>query len=317
MTAAEAVALIKDGDMLATSGFVGSVFPEHVAIAIQESFLATGHPCNLGVMYAAGQGDGKEKGLNHLGEEGLLAKVIGGHYGLQPRVQRLALDNKLAAYNFPQGVVSHMFRDIAARKPGTITHVGLRTFVDPRLEGGKLNEKAKAEDPVELITIGGQEKLFYHAQKIDVAIIRATFADTKGNLSFEHEGLYAESVSIAQAAKACGGIVIAQVEDIVEYGNLQTRFVKIPGIYVDAIVKADADKHNQTNGTKYNPAFSGEIRIPLSAVAPLKMSERKIMARRAAFELVPHAVVNLGIGVPEGVAVVATEEGWRSALPDR
>ena len=309
ITAAEAVALIKDGDMLATSGFVGSVFPEHVATAIQESFLATGHPCNLGVMYAAGQGDSKEKGLNHLGEEGLLTKVIGGHYGLQPKVQKLALENKCAAYNFPQGVISHLFRDIAGRRPGTITHVGLRTFVDPRLEGGKLNELAKAEDPVELITIGGQEKLFYHAQHIDVAIIRATFADTKGNLTFEHEALYAESVSIAQAAKACGGIVIAQVEDVVEYGNLQTRFVKIPGIYVDAVVKADPDKHMQTNGTKYNPALSGEIRVPLNAVAPLAMSERKIMARRAAMELVPHAVVNLGIGVPEGVAIVATEEG--------
>ena len=309
MTAAEAVALIKDGDMLATSGFVGGVFPEEVAIAIQESFLSTGHPCNLGVIYAAGQGDSKEKGLNHFGEEGLLTKCIGGHYGLQPRVQKLALENKCAAYNFPQGVVSHLFRDIAARKPGTITHVGLKTFVDPRLEGGKLNELAKAEDPVELITIGGEEKLFYKAQHIDVALIRATFADTKGNLTFEHEAVYAEAVSIAQAAKACGGKVIVQVEDIVAYGNLQTRFVKIPGIYVDAIVKAAPENHKQTNGTKYNPAFSGEIRIPMDAVAPLAMSERKIMARRAAFELVPNSVVNLGIGVPEGVAIVATEEG--------
>ena len=309
MTAAEAVALIKDGDMLATSGFVGGVFPEEVAIAIQESFLSTGHPCNLGVIYAAGQGDSKEKGLNHFGEEGLLTKCIGGHYGLQPRVQKLALENKCAAYNFPQGVVSHLFRDIAARKPGTITHVGLKTFVDPRLEGGKLNELAKAEDPVELITIGGEEKLFYKAQHIDVALIRATFADTKGNLTFEHEAVYAEAVSIAQAAKACGGKVIVQVEDIVAYGNLQTRFVKIPGIYVDAIVKAAPENHKQTNGTKYNPAFSGEIRIPMDAVAPLAMNERKIMARRAAFELVPNSVVNLGIGVPEGVAIVATEEG--------
>ena len=309
MTAAEAVALIKDGDMIGWSGFVGGVFAEQIAATIQESFLTTGHPCNLGILYAAGMGDSKEKGLNHLGEEGLLTKCIGGHYGLQPRVQKLALENKCAAYNFPQGVVSHLFRDIAARRPGTITHVGLKTFVDPRLEGGKLNELAKAEDPVELITINGEEKLFYHAQKVNVAIIRATYADTKGNLSFEHEAVYSEAVSVAQAAKACGGIVIAQVEDIVAYGNLETRFVKVPGIYVDAIVKADPEYHKQTNGTKYNPAFSGEIRIPMDAVAPLAMNERKIMARRAAFELVPNSVVNLGIGVPEGVAIVATEEG--------
>ena len=309
MTAAEAVALIKDGDMIGWSGFVGGVFAEQIAATIQESFLTTGHPCNLSILYAAGMGDSKEKGLNHLGEEGLLTKCIGGHYGLQPRVQKLALENKCAAYNFPQGVVSHLFRDIAARKPGTITHVGLKTFVDPRNEGGKLNELAKAEDYVQLIEINGEEKLFYKAHKINVAIIRATYADTKGNLSFQHEAVYSEAVSVAQAAKACGGIVIAQVEDIVEYGNLETRFVKVPGIYVDAIVKADEGFHKQTNGTQYNPAFSGEIRIPMDAVAPLAMNERKIMARRAAFELVPNSVVNLGIGVPEGVAIVATEEG--------
>lgn len=315
MTAAEAVALIKDGDTIATSGFVGSVFPEEVVATIQKSFLETGHPCGLSVVYAAGQGDSKERGLNHLGEEGLLARVIGGHYGLEPRIQKLALDNKLAAYNLPQGVISHLFRDIAAGKPGVITHVGLKTFVDPRNEGGKLNDKAREMgDIVQLIEINGEEKLLYKALPINVAIIRATFADTKGNLSFEHEALYSEAVSIAQAAKSSGGIVIAQVKEVVEYGNLQTRFVKIPGVYVDCIVKAAPENHMMTNGSYYVPSYSGEVRVPVSAMAAMPMSERKIMARRAAMELVPNSVVNLGIGVPEGVANIAAEEGLGDQL---
>lgn len=314
VTAAEAVAAIKDGDTIGFSGFVGSVHPEEVTATIQKSFLETGHPAGLTIVYAAGQGDGKERGLNHLGEEGLVAKIIGGHYGLTPRIQKLALENKCAAYNFPQGVISHLFRDIAARKPGVITHVGLKTFVDPRLEGGKLNELAKNDDPVQLIEINGEEKLLYKSLPINVGLIRATFADTHGNLSFQHEALYAEAVSIAQAAKASGGIVIVQVEDVVEYGNLDTRFVKIPGIYVDYVVKADKANHLQTNGQFYNPAYSGEIRVPMDAVAAMPMSERKIMARRAAMELVPNSVVNLGIGVPEGVAAVAAEEGLGDQL---
>lgn len=315
MTAAEAVALIKDGDTLGTSGFVGSVFPEEIAQQIQKSFLETGHPAGLTVVYAAGQGDGKERGLNHLGEEGLLARTIGGHYGLEPRVQKLALDNKIAAYNLPQGVISHLFREIAARRPGVITHVGLKTFVDPRNEGGKLNQKAaEAGEVVQLIEINGEEKLLYKSLPINVGIIRATFADTHGNLTFEHEALYAEAVSIAQAAKSSGGIVIAQVKEIVEYGNLKTRMVKIPGVYVDCIVKAAPENHMMTNGSFYVPSYSGEVRVPVDAMAAMPMSERKIMARRAAMELVPNSVVNLGIGVPEGVASVAAEEGLGDQL---
>ena len=315
MTAAEAVALIKDGDTLGTSGFVGSVFPEEVAQAIQKSFLETGHPAGLTVVHAAGQGDSKERGINHLGEEGLLSRIIAGHYGLEPRIQKLALENKIAAYNLPQGVISHLFRDIAAGKPGVITHVGLKTFVDPRLEGGKLNDKAReAGDIVQLIEINGEEKLLYKALPINVGIIRATYADTKGNLTFEHEALYAEAVSIAQAAKSSGGIVIAQVKEIVEYGNLKTRLVKIPGVYVDCIVKAAPENHMMTNGSYNVPSYSGEVRVPVDALAPMPLNERKIMARRAAMELVPDSVVNLGIGVPEGVASVAAEEGLGDQL---
>ena len=316
MTATEAVhTYMKDGHTLAFAGFVGAVHAEEISKAIQESYLSSGHPKDLTLLYAAGQGDGKERQLNHLGEEGLVTKVIGGHWGLQPRLQKLALENKLAAYNLPQGVISQMFRDIAAGKPGVITHVGLKTFVDPRLEGGKLNDKAReAGDIVEVVHLRGEEKLFYHSHPIDVAVIRATYADTKGNCTLQREGVIGEALSIAQAAKNSGGKVIVQVEGVVEYGTLDTRLVRLPGIYVDAIVVSAPENHMQTFGTGYNPAYCGEVRVPVSSVKPLALDQRKVVARRAAMELVPNAITNLGIGMPEGVASVAAEEGLESMV---
>ena len=316
MSAREAIeSYIHDGMTLGFSGFLASVHAEEVTAGIGQSFLETGHPRDLTVLYAAGQGDGAQLGLNHLGEEGLLRRVIGGHWGLVPRLQKLALENKLAAYNLPQGVISHLFREIAAGRPGVLTHVGLKTFVDPRLEGGKLNDRAReAGDLVELLQIGGEEKLLYKAIPVDVAVIRATYADTAGNCTMEHEGVMTEALSIAQAARNSGGKVIVQVKKVVEYGTLDSRLVKIPGIYVDAIVVAAEENHKQTYGTFYNPAYSGEVRVPVDSLAPMALDERKIIARRAAMELVPNAVVNLGIGMPEGVASVAAEEGLQGMV---
>ena len=316
MSAREAVeAYIKDGMTLGYSGFVGAAHAEEISLRIGQSFLETGHPCGLTLMYAAGQGDGAQRGMNHFGEEGLVTRVIGGHWGLAPRLQKLALENKLAAYNLPQGVISHLFRDIAAGKPGVLTHVGLQTFVDPRLEGGKINDMARqSEDLVQLLTINGEEKLLYKAIPIDVAIIRATYADTMGNCTMEHEGVLAEGLAAAQAAKNSGGKVIVQVKKVVEYGTLDPRLVKLPGIYVDAVVVAEDENHGQTFGTYYNPAYSGECRVPVDSLAPLPQDERKVIARRAAMELVPNAVVNLGIGMPEGVAAVAAEEGLQGMV---
>lgn len=306
----DAVKLIKDGDTVAFGGFVGAVHAEEVTAGIQASFLETAHPKDLTVVYAAGQGDGKEKGLNHLGEEGLVKRIVGGHWGLVPRLQKLALENKLSAYNLPQGVISHLFRDIAAGKMGVLTHVGLKTFADPRLEGGKINDVSKKDiDLVKVVNIEGEERLLYKAFPINVGIIRATYADTQGNCTMEHEGALAETLAIAQAAKNSGGKVIVQVKQIVEHGSLDARLVKIPGIYIDAIVVASEENHRQTFGTYYNPAYSGETRVPVDSLAPLPLSERKIIARRAAMELIPDAVVNLGIGMPEGVASIAAEEG--------
>ena len=306
---------IKDGATITFGGFIGSAHPEEVSLTIEQEFLESGSPNNLTLLYAAGMGDSKEKGLNHLGHEGLVSKVIGGHWGLVPKLQKLALENKIAAYNLPQGVISQLYRDIAAGKPGVITHVGLKTFVDPRLEGGKINDKAKeAGDVVELIQLAGQEKLFYHAMPIDVAVIRATFADERGNCTMEHEGVTLDVLAIAQATKNSGGKVIVQVERVVQYGCLDARLVKIPGMLVDAIVVAKPENHMQTFGTAYNPAYSGEVRVPVDAIAPLPLEARKVVARRAAMELVPNAIVNLGIGMPEGISAVAAEEGLEGMI---
>jgi len=307
VTAEEAVQLIKTGDTIATGGFVGAGFAEEVAIALEKHFLSMDHPRDLTFIYAAGQGDGKEKGLNHFAHEGLVKRVVGGHWGLAPKLGKMALENKIIAYNLPQGVISHMFRDIAAHKPRTITTIGLGTFVDPRNEGGKINEITK-DDIVEIITFDGKEYLSYKLPSVNVAFIRGTTADTDGNITMEKEALTNENLSIAMAAKNSGGYVIVQVERVADKGTLNARNVKIPGIMVDCVVVARPENHWQTFAEFYNPSFSCETKIPLQSMPPMEMDARKIIARRAACELKANDIVNLGIGMPEGIANIATEE---------
>lgn len=308
ITAAEAAKLIKDNATVATSGFVGCANPEALTSALETRFINEGTPRHLTLVHCAGQGDGKECGTNHFGHENLVKRVVGGHWNMAPKLSKLAIDEKIEAYNFPQGTLTHWFRSVAGRKPGVITKVGLNTFVDPRIEGGKINKTTK-EDLVEVLQLGGEEWLWYKPFPVDVAIVRGTFADGKGNISIEHEAVSGEILSIAQAAKSSGGIVIVQVEGIVQPGSLHPMLVKIPGIIVDYIVLAEPSKHMQTFAEQCNLAYSGKIRASLSALQSMPLSERKVIARRAAMELIPDARVNLGIGVPEGVAAVASEEG--------
>jgi propionate CoA-transferase len=305
LSADEAVALIPDGAFLAYSGFGALAHPEQLSAAIERRFLATGKPEGLTVYFPAGNGGPDDIGVGHLGHRGLVKRSIGGHYGRSPKLMRLAAEGGCEAYNLPQGILSQLCREAAAKRPGLLTTVGMGTFVDPRLEGGKLNAITR-EDLVEVVQIGGQEYLFYKTPPITVALIRATYADEWGNISTEKEAVHTECVAAAQAAHNAGGLVLVQVEELVAAGSLHPKKVRIPGFMVDAVI-IDPEQW-QTRGKKYEPAFSGEARAHVSEMSPLPLTERKVIARRAAQELKPGMVINLGLGIPEGVGAIAAEQ---------
>lgn len=306
ISADQAAALIKDHDSLLTGGFVGIGFAESLAKALARRFQQSSQPRHLTLVYAAGQGDGGERGLNHLALPGLLKTVIGGHWGLVPKLGQLVQQEAIEAYNLPQGIICHLFRDIAAKRPGTISKVGLHTFVDPRYQGGRLNQRSQQER-VKLLQLGSDEYLFYPTFAANVAFLRGTTADKRGNISMEKEALPLEALAIAQAVHNSGGKVIVQVERLTEQHLLPPDRVRIPGILVDHVVLAEPGDHPQTFSETYNPAYCHEISYqPEWQSSALDL--RKLICRRALLELDQGAVVNLGIGMPEGIAQVAAEE---------
>ena len=310
-SADEAAALIGNGETIATGGFVGAGVPEALIKALEQRFLADGSPQDLTLVYAAGQGDGKTRGVNHLAHPGLIKRVIGGHWGLAPLMGRLAIDGKIEAYNFPQGVICQLFRDIAAGRPGCITHIGLDTFIDPLHGGGRLND-CTPPGAVERIELAGRVWLWYKAFPIHCGLIRATAADPQGNLVMNEEPLFGEMLPIAQAAHNSGGRVIAQVARLLD-GPIPPQQVRVPGILVDHVVVADACDHPQTFGhAEFNPALvsaAPSAEMPDVARAPLPIGPRRIIAARACDEIGDGAIANLGIGMPEGIAEIASERG--------
>ncbi len=315
MSMESALDLIQDGAVVGSSGFMIACTAESIFKALGERYERTGHPRNLTCVFCASQGNSEGQGYDHLAQEGLIGKIIGGHFGLTPKLGEYMAGNKCQAYNYPLGVVSALFRAAIEQRPGEMTKVGLKTFVDPRLEGGRINQ-VTTEDLVEVVHFRGEDWLWYPTPKLDVAIIRGTTADEDGNVTMEHEAVSLEVRTIAMAVKACGGKVIVQVKNTVRAGSLTADKVEVPGIFVDAVVVSPdpLEEHRQTKAYFYDPSMSGHINVPVDAIAPLPLNIRKVLARRAAMELMPNAVINLGIGIPEGVAVVASEEGFGDQL---
>jgi propionate CoA-transferase len=309
VSARQAVELVRSGDTLAIHGAGGgNVEPDLLIRTLAERFEDTRQPRDLTIFHVSGLGDWKATGLNRLTSEGLVRRNVGGHYGMSPKYAQLILDNKIEAYTWPQGVMSQWLREVAAGRPGLVTHVGLKTFIDPRLEGGKLNART-TEDLIEVVRLAGRDWLLYRAFPLDICFIRGTTADEKGNISLEQEPAFLEVYAMAAATRNSGGIVIAQVKRLAQAGTIPAKLVKVPHTLVDRVVVHP--EQWQSVEEEYNPAFSGEVKVPVGSIAPMPLDERKVIARRAALEIaaLPRAVLNMGVGMPDGVALVAAEEG--------
>jgi propionate CoA-transferase len=317
ITAEEAAALIRDDVTLAAPIIGLSGWSEEVARAIATRYQETGHPKGLTLFLGSAGGNHKDKGPHTIGIEGLVTRYIGAHMHGSPNIGKLIQDNKMLIYCFPQGVVVQLLREIAAKRLGIFSKVGLGTFVDPRIEGGKLNDLTRnAPDLNEVVSFNGEEFIWYKTVPIHVGLIRGTKADEKGNISMEREGAYLEALQVAQAAKNCGGIVIAQVEYLAKAGSLHAKSIQVPGVLVDYIVvsKNPQEWHMQSEGIYYQPAFSGDVVLPLGALPKLPFDDRLFILRRAAMELTEKSVVNLGIGIPDRLATVAAHEGVTDML---
>lgn len=309
-----AAALVRDESTIFLGGLAMMGLAEEVLIALERRFLAENHPRSLTTWACGAIGNSGTGGMVHFAHKGMIKRTVAGHFGQTGKeLMGMIYADEVEAYNFPQGSLSHLTRHIAAHTPGLLTKVGLGTFVDPRQQGGKLNASAR-EDLVQLTEFAGEEWLYYPCPKIDVAIIRGTLADEKGNITLDKEGVHLEQLQIAQAARACGGIVIAQVEQVVQAGSLHPKRVKVPGILVDYVVIGKPETQMQSITTGFNPALCGDVRVPVSSLTPMPLDERKVIARRAALELKRGAITNLGIGIPAGIPAIAAEEGVADLL---
>ncbi len=306
VTADEAVQVIRSGDTILIGGSGGGhAVPEALLAALEKRFLAEKEPRNITAVHPVGLGDGTTKGAGHLAHEGLLKRAVCGTFVNSPKISDMAIADTIEGYTLPQGALSEMMREIAAGRPGLLTQTGLHTFVDPRIAGGRQSKCAK-EDLVELVQFRGKDYLFYKPMHFDVCFLRGTTADEDGNITMEEEAVFLEMLSEAQATRRCGGVVIVQVKRMAKRGTLPAKHVKIPGILVDLVV-VDPDQ-SQTYQTYYSPAYAGELKIPLADIPALPLDARKIIARRAAMELFPGAICNLGSGISTGIANVAAEE---------
>lgn len=307
VTLEKAVSYLHDNDLVLIGGSGGGhAVPEALIVALEERYLKSSSPRNITLLHPVGIGDNISQGVGHLAHPGLVKRIVTGALVNSPAFQKAAEANTVEAYTLPQGAISELIREIAAGRPGLFSHVGLHTFVDPRLDGGR-QSRCAVEDLVELKTIDDKEWIFYKPYHIDVTFLRGTTADEDGNVTMEREAVFGEMLSMAQATHRCGGLVIVQVSRLAQRGTLKAKDVKIPGMLVDLVV-IDEDQR-QTYLTDYSAAYAGEIKIPLSQMATMPLDPRKVIARRAALELLPGAICNLGSGVSTGIANVAAEEG--------
>lgn len=312
VSGAEAAAMIADNSTVATIGMTLVSASETILKAIEQRFLETGSPNHLTLVHSCGQSD-RDRGIQHFAHENMLARIIGGHWGLQPRMMKLIAENKILAYCIPQGQFAQLYRSMAGGEPGKITKVGLGTFIDPRLDGGKMNEITKdAPDIVDVVTIGGEEYMRYKPIPLDYCIIRGTYIDEYGNLSTEEEAMQLEVLSAVLACKKFGGKVIAQAKRKVAAGSLHCKRVTVPGIFIDAAVICEhpEEDHRQTHSFAFDPAYCGDIKVPVEASERLPLTVRKLIGRRALMELSMDDVLNVGTGIPNDVVgpILAEEE---------
>lgn len=311
--------IIKDGATIGLGGFGGSCAPDELMEGLQDSYSLTGHPAGLTVFTGVCTGDNgfSNQGCNRLTADGLIDTIIAGHFKNSRLMDRIVTENKVAAYTLPLGCVMHILRATAGGESGYVTKIGLNTYADPRVEGCAVNKRAKDQGKklVSVVNIDGKDLLYYRSIPLDVCLIRATFADEAGNISNVHEGIRESLLDYALAAHNHGGIVVVQVEQVLQNGSIPPLDVVLNHTIVDYVVVSKPENHRQNFGVdRYHPELVGEYRIPVEKIEPIPLSIQKIIARRAVMELRPGIVINVGIGMPSAIGNIGNEEGIMSDI---